>query len=192
MDDWLTYDLPPHLVGVAFHGKYRGQRQKWFALRFTGEDSDIDLHAHEPEFADWKWLAHGGAAAADRAVQARHLCQGDRRLPRIWRDADDRRRKPKAAGRDDPWRLLRALGVGRLCRNNSAPPAMRCRRPALRHHDGAKPPAGAGPRPASPIMPPIWKKCIDGAGRRRPSWSAIRMGGLAGADAGGAARDRCR
>jgi putative (di)nucleoside polyphosphate hydrolase len=57
MDDWITYDLPAHLVGVAFHGKFRGQRQKWFALRFTGSDSDIDLHAHEPEFSDWKWLA---------------------------------------------------------------------------------------------------------------------------------------
>jgi len=56
MDDWITYDLPAHLVGVAFHGKYRGQRQKWFALRFTGEDSDIDLDAHEPEFSAWKWL----------------------------------------------------------------------------------------------------------------------------------------
>ena len=57
MSDWVTYDLPPHLVGVAFHGKYRGQRQKWFAMRFLGEDGDIDLHAHEPEFSDWKWLA---------------------------------------------------------------------------------------------------------------------------------------
>lgn len=56
MDDWITYDLPPHLVGVAFHGKYRGQRQKWFALRFLGDDGDIDLHAHEPEFSAWKWL----------------------------------------------------------------------------------------------------------------------------------------
>lgn len=57
MNDWVTYDLPPHLVGVAFHGKYGGQRQKWFAMRFTGQDSDIDLYAHEPEFSDWKWLA---------------------------------------------------------------------------------------------------------------------------------------
>ena len=56
MEDWVTYDLPPHLVGIAFHGKYRGQRQKWFALRFLGEDRDIDLHAHEPEFAEWKWV----------------------------------------------------------------------------------------------------------------------------------------
>ena len=56
MEDWVTYDLPPHLVGIAFHGKYRGQRQKWFALRFLGQDGDIDLHTHEPEFADWKWV----------------------------------------------------------------------------------------------------------------------------------------
>ena len=56
MENWLTYDLPPHLVGIAFHGKYRGQRQKWFALRFLGEDRDIDLRTHEPEFAEWKWV----------------------------------------------------------------------------------------------------------------------------------------
>jgi putative (di)nucleoside polyphosphate hydrolase len=57
MEDWLTYDLPPHLVGIAFHGKFRGQRQKWFALRFTGKDADIDLAAHDPEFSEWKWAA---------------------------------------------------------------------------------------------------------------------------------------
>jgi putative (di)nucleoside polyphosphate hydrolase len=57
MEDWVTYDLPAHLVGLAFKGKFRGQRQKWFALRFTGRDSDIDLAAHEPEFSAWKWLA---------------------------------------------------------------------------------------------------------------------------------------
>jgi len=55
MDDWVTYDLPEHLVGVAFKGKYKGQRQKWFALRFTGQDSDIDLTAHEPEFSAFQW-----------------------------------------------------------------------------------------------------------------------------------------
>ena len=55
MDEWVTYDLPPHLIGVAFHGKYKGQRQKWFALRFLGQDSDIDIAAHNPEFAAWKW-----------------------------------------------------------------------------------------------------------------------------------------
>jgi putative (di)nucleoside polyphosphate hydrolase len=56
-DDWLAYDLPAHLIGVALHGKYRGQKQKWFALRFTGTDSDIDLLTHEPEFATWRWVS---------------------------------------------------------------------------------------------------------------------------------------
>jgi putative (di)nucleoside polyphosphate hydrolase len=55
--EWLSYDLPPHLLGVALHGKYRGQRQKWIAMRFTGEDSDINIKTAEPEFATWKWLA---------------------------------------------------------------------------------------------------------------------------------------
>lgn len=55
-EEWLTYDLPPDLIGVALHGRYRGQRQRWFALRFTGEDSDIrlDLDPH-PEFDAWRW-----------------------------------------------------------------------------------------------------------------------------------------
>jgi putative (di)nucleoside polyphosphate hydrolase len=56
MEDWVTYDLPEHLIGVAFHGKYKGQKQKWFALRFTGEDGDIDLTSHEPEFSAFKWV----------------------------------------------------------------------------------------------------------------------------------------
>jgi putative (di)nucleoside polyphosphate hydrolase len=53
---WLTYDLPAELVGKALGGKYRGQRQKWFALRFTGEEADIrlDLDPH-PEFDAWRW-----------------------------------------------------------------------------------------------------------------------------------------
>jgi len=55
-DVWLTYDLPAELVGVALKGRFRGQRQRWFALRFTGEDSDIrlDLDPH-PEFDAWRW-----------------------------------------------------------------------------------------------------------------------------------------
>ena len=56
--DWLTYDLPPNLLGIAWRGRYRGQRQRWFALRFTGEDSDIrlDLDPH-PEFDAWRWVS---------------------------------------------------------------------------------------------------------------------------------------
>ena len=46
----------PHLIGVAFHGRYKGQKQRWFLMRFTGRDNDIDLYAHEPEFSDWKWF----------------------------------------------------------------------------------------------------------------------------------------
>jgi putative (di)nucleoside polyphosphate hydrolase len=54
--EWLTYDLPPHLLGIAWRGRYRGQRQRWFALRFTGQDSDtrLDLDPH-PEFDAWRW-----------------------------------------------------------------------------------------------------------------------------------------
>ncbi len=55
--DWLSYDLPRHLLGVALHGKYRGQRQKWIAMRFHGDDRDINIATAEPEFAKWKWLA---------------------------------------------------------------------------------------------------------------------------------------
>jgi len=55
--DWLTYDLPPELIGKALHGRWRGQRQRWFALRFTGVDADIrlDLDPH-PEFDAWRWV----------------------------------------------------------------------------------------------------------------------------------------
>ena len=54
--EWLNYDLPPELIGKALGGKYRGQTQKWFALRFLGADSDIrlDLDPH-PEFDAWRW-----------------------------------------------------------------------------------------------------------------------------------------
>ncbi len=57
-DTWLSYDLPPELVGVALKGRYRGQRQRWFALRFTGTDAEIrlDLDPH-PEFDAWRWVA---------------------------------------------------------------------------------------------------------------------------------------
>ena len=55
--DWFTYDLPRELIGIALGGRYRGQRQKWFALRFTGVDADIrlDLDPH-PEFDAWRWV----------------------------------------------------------------------------------------------------------------------------------------
>jgi len=56
--DWLHYDLPAELIGVALKGRYRGQKQKWFAMRFLGQDSEIDISArngHKAEFAEWRW-----------------------------------------------------------------------------------------------------------------------------------------
>lgn len=57
---WLTYDIPREIAGQAWRGKYRGQTQKWYALRFTGEESEIDIAhpgggGHKPEFAAWRW-----------------------------------------------------------------------------------------------------------------------------------------
>lgn len=56
--DWLTYDLPPHLLGKALKGRYRGQTQKWFLTRFLGKDADVDLEKHEPEFNAWQWTPY--------------------------------------------------------------------------------------------------------------------------------------
>ena len=55
LDGWVTYDLPPHLLGKIWKGRYRGQKQKWALLRFHGRDADIDLTAHDIEFARWRW-----------------------------------------------------------------------------------------------------------------------------------------
>ena len=54
---WYNYDLPEHLIGKSWNGKYRGQTQKWLALRFTGDDSEIDLAppGHKQEFDQWRW-----------------------------------------------------------------------------------------------------------------------------------------
>ena len=62
---WYTYDLPERLIGKSWKGKYRGQTQKWFALRFTGEDSEIDLAppGHKQEFDAWRWAKMEDVAA---------------------------------------------------------------------------------------------------------------------------------
>ncbi len=56
---WLRYELPEALRGRVWGGRYRGQEQKWFAMRFLGRDRDIDLATHHPEFDAWKWAAPG-------------------------------------------------------------------------------------------------------------------------------------
>jgi putative (di)nucleoside polyphosphate hydrolase len=58
--DWLKYDLPADLIGQSWGGRYRGQKQKWFALRFEGSESEIDVlkpggGKHKPEFSEWRW-----------------------------------------------------------------------------------------------------------------------------------------
>jgi putative (di)nucleoside polyphosphate hydrolase len=54
---WLSYDFPKELIGTAWAGRWRGQMQKWFVMRFTGTDADINLDTKEPEFIEWKWVA---------------------------------------------------------------------------------------------------------------------------------------
>jgi putative (di)nucleoside polyphosphate hydrolase len=57
--EWLTYDIPADIIGQAWKGRFRGQTQKWYALRFTGQDSEINTthppDGHKPEFVDWRW-----------------------------------------------------------------------------------------------------------------------------------------
>ena len=54
---WLQYDLPVELAGGVWGGRYRGQRQKWFAMRLIGDDRDIDIATEHPEFSEWQWVA---------------------------------------------------------------------------------------------------------------------------------------
>jgi len=54
--DWLTYDLPDDLLGKVWKGRFRGQKQIWFVMRFLGTDADINLDTPHPEFADWRWM----------------------------------------------------------------------------------------------------------------------------------------
>ena len=56
LDGTITYELPNHLLGVIWKGKYRGQKQKWFLMRFLGNDEDINLKTNNPEFLEWKWI----------------------------------------------------------------------------------------------------------------------------------------
>ena len=56
LDGWFQYELPENLVGIIWKGKFRGQKQKWFVVRFTGEESEINLKTKHPEFIEWKWV----------------------------------------------------------------------------------------------------------------------------------------
>ena len=56
LDGLIEYELPPHLLGLIWKGKYRGQEQKWFVVRFVGKDNEINSKTKNPEFYEWKWI----------------------------------------------------------------------------------------------------------------------------------------
>jgi putative (di)nucleoside polyphosphate hydrolase len=56
LDGWLKYDLPENLIGKVWNGKYGGQKQKWFIMKFLGNDNEININTEHPEFLEWKWI----------------------------------------------------------------------------------------------------------------------------------------
>ena len=56
LDGLIAYELPQHLLGIIWKGKYRGQEQKWFVVKFLGEDNEINIKTKNPEFSEWKWV----------------------------------------------------------------------------------------------------------------------------------------
>ena len=73
---WINYDLPRDLLGKAWGGRYRGQKQKWFAMRFLGHDREVNItpaDGHKVEFVDWRWAPRRRGDGTDRAVQTRGL-----------------------------------------------------------------------------------------------------------------------
>ncbi|MDC1096601.1 RNA pyrophosphohydrolase [Pelagibacteraceae bacterium] len=56
LDVWLEYILPENLIGIIWKGKYRGQKQKWFIVKFLGEEKEINIFTKNPEFIEWKWI----------------------------------------------------------------------------------------------------------------------------------------
>ena len=56
LDSWMEYELPKNLLGKLWHGKYRGQKQKWFIMKFLGNENEINIKTKNPEFLEWKWI----------------------------------------------------------------------------------------------------------------------------------------
>ena len=56
LEEWTYYDLPSKLIGIIWKGKYKGQKQKWFVLKFLGKDSELNIKTKKPEFLEWKWI----------------------------------------------------------------------------------------------------------------------------------------
>ena len=56
IDETTTYELPNHLLGIIWKGKFKGQKQKWFLMRYLGNDNEININTNKPEFLEWKWI----------------------------------------------------------------------------------------------------------------------------------------
>jgi len=56
LDSWFEYELPKNLLGKIWQGKYRGQKQKWFIMKFIGNEDEINIKTQNPEFLEWKWI----------------------------------------------------------------------------------------------------------------------------------------
>jgi len=56
LDEWIEYNLPKNLLGKVWKGKYKGQKQKWFVMKFLGDDKEINIKTKHPEFLEWKWI----------------------------------------------------------------------------------------------------------------------------------------
>ena len=56
VEEFTTYELPDHLLGIIWKGKFKGQKQKWFIMRFVGNEDEINIKTKKPEFLDWKWI----------------------------------------------------------------------------------------------------------------------------------------
>ena len=56
VEEFTTYELPNHLLGIIWKGKFKGQKQKWFIMRFVGNEDEINIKTKKPEFLDWKWI----------------------------------------------------------------------------------------------------------------------------------------
>ena len=56
IDEITTYELPSHLLGIIWKGKFKGQKQKWFLMRYLGNDNEININTNKPEFLEWKWI----------------------------------------------------------------------------------------------------------------------------------------
>lgn len=72
--DWLTYDLPPEIVPTRWGGRFRGQKQKWFLLRYLGRDDQVRIDTEHPEFSRWQWMAP--AAVLDNIVPFKRAVYG--------------------------------------------------------------------------------------------------------------------